>query len=126
MGEGWHNNHHAYQSSARQGFKWWEIDFTFYVLVALSLVGIVWDLKYPPKAVVRNEHRLGSRIVSRAAAQLAASFHPEGLAIAVSPTFPTGPLILEFCRKKASPINARWAANACSEDLPSFRIFVCA
>jgi hypothetical protein len=43
-----------------------------------------------------------------------------------NPTFPTGLLILEFCRKKASPINARWAANACSEDLPSFRILVCA
>ena len=71
------------QSSVRQGFKWWEIDLTFYVLMALSLVGMVWDLKHPPKAVVRNEHRLGSRIVSRAAAQLAASFHPEGLAIAV-------------------------------------------
>jgi stearoyl-CoA desaturase (Delta-9 desaturase) len=83
MGEGWHNNHHAYQSSVRQGFKWWEIDPTFYLLKALSLVGIVWDLKLPPKAVVRNEHRLGSRIVGRAAAQLAASFQPEGLAVAV-------------------------------------------
>jgi stearoyl-CoA desaturase (delta-9 desaturase) len=83
MGEGWHNNHHAYQSSVRQGFKWWEIDPTFYVLKMLSWAGIVWDLKLPPKAVVRNEHRLGSRIVSRAAAQLAASFHPEGLAVAV-------------------------------------------
>jgi stearoyl-CoA desaturase (Delta-9 desaturase) len=83
MGEGWHNNHHAYQSSVRQGFKWWEIDLTFYVLKALSVVGIVWDLKLPPKAVVRNEHRLGSRIVSRAATQLAASFHPESLAVVV-------------------------------------------
>src|SRR5271163_111526 len=83
MGEGWHNNHHAYQSSVRQGFKWWEIDPTFYILKALSAVGIVWDLKLPPEAVVRNEHRLGSRIVGRAAAQLAASFHPEGLAVAV-------------------------------------------
>jgi stearoyl-CoA desaturase (delta-9 desaturase) len=52
-------------------------------LKALSFMGIVWDLKLPPKAVVRNEHRLGSRIVSRAAAQLAASFHPEGLAVTV-------------------------------------------
>jgi stearoyl-CoA desaturase (Delta-9 desaturase) len=83
MGEGWHNNHHACQSSVRQGFKWWEIDLTFYLLKALSLVGIVWDLKLPPKAVVRNEHRLGSRIVSRAATQLAASSHPECLAVAV-------------------------------------------
>src|SRR3984957_677392 len=32
MGEGWHNNHHAYQSSARQGFRWWEYDATFYIL----------------------------------------------------------------------------------------------
>jgi len=84
MGEGWHNNHHAYQCSVRQGFKWWEYDPTFYILRALSLFGIVWDLKYPPKAVVRNEHRLGSRIISRAAAQLAESFHPESLAVVVS------------------------------------------
>src|SRR4029079_6162390 len=35
MGEGWHNNHHACQSSVRQGFRWWEIDATFYILKAL-------------------------------------------------------------------------------------------
>ena len=39
MGEGWHNNHHAYQSSARQGFRWWEIDVTYYILKALSFSG---------------------------------------------------------------------------------------
>src|SRR5579872_5123032 len=48
MGEGWHNNHHAYQSSARQGFHWWEIDPTFYLLKLLSFVGIVWGLKTAP------------------------------------------------------------------------------
>ena len=37
MGEGWHNNHHAYQASVRQGFRWWEIDLTFYIIKALSL-----------------------------------------------------------------------------------------
>jgi stearoyl-CoA desaturase (Delta-9 desaturase) len=74
MGEGWHNNHHAYQSSVRQGFQWWEIDATYYVLKALSRLGLVWDLKVPPAAVRRNEHRLGSRVVERAAARLAASF----------------------------------------------------
>ena len=74
MGEGWHNNHHAYQSSARQGFRWWEIDATFYVLKALSWVGLVWDLRSPPMAVRRNEQRLGSRVIDRAAAQLARSF----------------------------------------------------
>jgi stearoyl-CoA desaturase (Delta-9 desaturase) len=51
MGEGWHNNHHACQSSVRQGFKWWEIDVTFYVLKILSWVGIVWGLKRPPGSV---------------------------------------------------------------------------
>ena len=54
MGEGWHNNHHAYQSSARQGFRWWEIDVTYYVLVALSWLGIVWDMKTPPEPVLRQ------------------------------------------------------------------------
>src|SRR4051812_6774735 len=48
MGEGWHNNHHAYQSSARQGFRWWEIDATWYILKLLSGLRIVRDLKAPP------------------------------------------------------------------------------
>jgi stearoyl-CoA desaturase (Delta-9 desaturase) len=84
MGEGWHNNHHAYQSSVRQGFKWWEIDPTFYVLKALSWLGVVWDLKTPPEAVLRNQQRLGAKIVNRAAEQLAARFHAEGIALAIS------------------------------------------
>ena len=44
LGEGWHNNHHYYQASTRQGFHWWQIDITYYVLKMLSFVGIVWDL----------------------------------------------------------------------------------
>jgi stearoyl-CoA desaturase (delta-9 desaturase) len=47
LGEGWHNNHHYYQASARQGFFWWEVDLTYYGLKALSLVGVVRDLKVP-------------------------------------------------------------------------------
>jgi stearoyl-CoA desaturase (delta-9 desaturase) len=50
FGEGWHNNHHHYQSSANQGFFWWEIDISYLVLRALSWVGIVWELRLPPKA----------------------------------------------------------------------------
>jgi stearoyl-CoA desaturase (delta-9 desaturase) len=83
MGEGWHNNHHAYQSSARQGFRWWEIDATYYVLVALSWFGIVWDLKRPPEQVLRNEQRLGSRAIRRTAEQLVARFNPESIALAI-------------------------------------------
>lgn len=52
MGEGWHNNHHYYQASARQGFFWWEWDPSYYVLKALSFVGITRDLKTPPELVL--------------------------------------------------------------------------
>ncbi len=48
LGEGWHNNHHHYASSARQGFFWWEIDITYYGLVILSWLGLVWDLRPIP------------------------------------------------------------------------------
>lgn len=84
MGEGWHNNHHAYQSSVRQGFRWWEFDPTFYILKALSWTGLIWDLKMPPPAVVRNEQKLGARIINRAAQQLAARFDTDRIALAVA------------------------------------------
>jgi len=45
MGEGWHNNHHHYMSSVRQGIRWWEIDPTYYLLTMLSWVGIARDLR---------------------------------------------------------------------------------
>jgi stearoyl-CoA desaturase (delta-9 desaturase) len=53
LGEGWHNNHHYYQRSVRQGFFWWEVDVTYYVLRALAALGIVHDLHAPPAHVVR-------------------------------------------------------------------------
>jgi stearoyl-CoA desaturase (delta-9 desaturase) len=51
-GEGWHNNHHRYPFAARQGFRWWQIDTTYYVLRALSFVGVVRDLRPVPREVV--------------------------------------------------------------------------
>ena len=51
LGEGWHNNHHRYPGSERQGFYWWEIDITHYLLTFLSKLGIVWDLRTPPARV---------------------------------------------------------------------------
>ena len=74
MGEGWHNNHHAYQASVRQGFRWWEFDPTYYILKVLSWLGIVWDLQLPPQSILRNEQRLGARVTAKAAAMLAAHF----------------------------------------------------
>lgn len=51
-GEGWHNNHHFYQSSANQGFHWWQIDVTYYLLRLMQAVGLVWDLRVPPRELV--------------------------------------------------------------------------
>ena len=51
LGEGWHNNHHYYMNTVRQGFYWWEIDITYYVLKIFSWVGLVWDLKPVPKHI---------------------------------------------------------------------------
>lgn len=49
LGEGWHNNHHHYSVCARQGFYWWELDITYYVLVLMSYLGIVRDLRPLPE-----------------------------------------------------------------------------
>jgi stearoyl-CoA desaturase (delta-9 desaturase) len=51
FGEGWHNNHHHYQSTANQGWFWWEIDLTWYVLRALARLRVVRALRTPPAAV---------------------------------------------------------------------------
>lgn len=48
FGEGWHNNHHFYPGSARQGFRWWEVDLTWYGLKLMQAMGLVWDLKPVP------------------------------------------------------------------------------
>ncbi len=54
LGEGWHNNHHYYMASTRQGFFWWEIDITYYLLRGLAALGIVWELREPPKKVLES------------------------------------------------------------------------
>ena len=56
-GEGWHNNHHFYPSTARNGFFWWEVDLSYYVLKMLSWVGLVWDLREPPRWVLEGKAR---------------------------------------------------------------------
>ncbi|MBM4069712.1 MAG: acyl-CoA desaturase [Planctomycetes bacterium] len=57
FGEGWHNNHHHYPASARQGFRWWQIDITYYLLVVLSWAGLVWDLKPVPRHIQESYKR---------------------------------------------------------------------
>jgi stearoyl-CoA desaturase (delta-9 desaturase) len=57
FGEGWHNNHHFFPGAARQGFKWWEIDLTYYTLCLLSRCGIVHALKPVPAWVHERAER---------------------------------------------------------------------
>ncbi len=109
MGEGWHNNHHAYQISVRQGFRWWEYDPTYYALRALSWVGVVWDLRVPPKAVVRGEQRLGQVVIDKVAGQLAGSFPVNLIASQVLDTLAHSPGWVDL---KARLLSARLQAEA--------------
>lgn len=51
LGEGWHNNHHRYPAATRQGFYWWEIDLTYYGLLFLRWLGVIWDIRPVPLRV---------------------------------------------------------------------------
>lgn len=57
FGEGWHNNHHFFPGTARQGFRWWEIDLSWYGLRALAALGLVRDLKPVPAWVLAKARR---------------------------------------------------------------------
>jgi stearoyl-CoA desaturase (delta-9 desaturase) len=54
LGEGWHNNHHKFPGATRNGFFWWEIDITYYVLKVLSVFGLIWNLRPVPSAAFKN------------------------------------------------------------------------
>ena len=47
FGEGWHNNHHAFPTSARHGLRWWQFDLVFLIVRLLHSVGLVWDIRLP-------------------------------------------------------------------------------
>jgi stearoyl-CoA desaturase (Delta-9 desaturase) len=61
LGEGWHNNHHYYETAGRQGFFWWEIDITYYILRGLQAVGLIWDLKEVPKHIKYSKNKEEAR-----------------------------------------------------------------
>jgi len=102
LGEGWHNNHHAYQRSTRQGFRWYEFDGTFYGLKLLSWFRIVWDLGEPPPELVRNEHRLGQAVIEKVALQLAHSFPLERIAAQVREAWANRPGFAELRERVAA------------------------
>jgi stearoyl-CoA desaturase (delta-9 desaturase) len=73
-GEGWHNNHHRYQRAARNGFYWWELDPTWYVIRAMAALGLAWDL-----------HAVPARVYDEARALKASRSAARGLSILESP-----------------------------------------
>lgn len=60
LGEGWHNNHHHFPGSARQGFYWWEIDISYYLIRLMSGLGLVSDIKVVPQRI-REARRTNPR-----------------------------------------------------------------
>ena len=80
LGEGWHNNHHRYQSATRNGFFWWELDITYYLLKGLSWTGLIWGLKAVPASVLEEGIRADHHD-SVAAALKSQHVHPEYAAL---------------------------------------------
>jgi len=57
MGEGWHNNHHAFPASARHGLRWWEFDLSYLVIRGMSLVGLASEVRVPDADRVKSRLR---------------------------------------------------------------------
>lgn len=51
-GEGWHNNHHAFPTSARHGLRWWQLDFSYLVIQMLSSLGLAWNIRLPSRQTI--------------------------------------------------------------------------
>jgi stearoyl-CoA desaturase (delta-9 desaturase) len=109
LGEGWHNNHHRYQSATRNGFYWWEIDPTYYGLKLLSWTGFIWGLKPVPQSIYdeaeRNAHHDTVRRFSVSAVQdeinTLRKVVPTAAAIAIATV--NSPAVAEQLQKKDGP-----------------------
>lgn len=55
LGEGWHNNHHQFPSSVKQGLRWWELDISYYLLFMMEKLGLIWGLRKPDAAKIQEE-----------------------------------------------------------------------
>ena len=114
MGEGWHNNHHFYPTSVRQGFRWWEVDLTYYVLRLLAALKLVWGLRVPPDHVVAGERRLPKVLVDQVARQLAESFSVEAITGQIRQARQHAPRLEEWLQRVRE---AGWQAEECLHEL---------
>jgi stearoyl-CoA desaturase (delta-9 desaturase) len=53
FGEGWHNNHHAFPTSARHGLRWWQFDLSWVTIWILQKLGLVWNVRLVPENVLK-------------------------------------------------------------------------
>lgn len=58
LGEGWHNTHHAFPTSARHGLQWWQLDLSYLVIRVLALLRLAWDVRVPTQAMLRKKRRI--------------------------------------------------------------------
>ena len=123
MGEGWHNNHHHYQSATAQGWRWYEFDPTYYILKAMSWTGVVWELRDPPKEVVENERKLGRKVLENVAIQLAATVPVTRLANELRGRWENSPTLEDLqriARDARDEAEAKVAAYLDQVQLPEF------
>jgi stearoyl-CoA desaturase (delta-9 desaturase) len=57
MGEGWHNNHHAFPTSARHGLAWWQVDLSYYIIRGMEILGLAWQVRVPAPATLEAKRR---------------------------------------------------------------------
>ncbi len=81
-GEGWHNNHHRYQRAARNGFYWWELDPTWYVIRAMQALGLAWDVQPVPERIYAEARATRERRRHRRAVSVVDDTAPIGLELA--------------------------------------------
>lgn len=60
FGEGWHNNHHAFPTSARHGLRWWELDLSYLIIRGLAMVGLAWKVRLPAPEAMAAKRRRGA------------------------------------------------------------------
>lgn len=61
LGDGWHNNHHAFPACAAHGHRWFEVDFTYRLIVILERCGLAWKVRHPTRALGRSSQSQGYR-----------------------------------------------------------------
>lgn len=122
LGEGWHNNHHYYPAAARNGFRWWEIDVTYYMLKGLEKLHLVWDLRQPPKSVLANQKPTTQKVIDKCAVYIADGFSVDQISSSVRERW-EGSHVVEDLRYQAAHKWSEAEAYVAEMELPELPNF---